>query len=266
MVELALNQVTAARLNWQATADLARRLGCSGVELRNDLGRPLFEGADPRAVREGLAERGISLYGVAEISRFNAGTAADLTAAEDLIAQAAAAGARGVALIPAVGSEVAADATCEALKRLAEPLAATGLLGFVEPIGFPASSLRRKEDALDAIAACGNPERFALIHDTFHHHLAGENAVFAGETAIIHISGVPAPVDRDRVGDSARGLVDAGDGLGTVAQVRALMDAGFEGPVSVELFDPAIQHLTDYDAVLAPMLQFFRDQIDRAPV
>ena len=48
--KLALNHVTAPNLGWRELLDLAKRIGCSGVELRNDLDRPLFDGDDPEVV------------------------------------------------------------------------------------------------------------------------------------------------------------------------------------------------------------------------
>ena len=46
-VDFALNQKTASRLGFAAFLDLAADLGCVGVEPRNDLGRPLFDGIAP---------------------------------------------------------------------------------------------------------------------------------------------------------------------------------------------------------------------------
>ena len=46
-LDFALNQKTASRLNFAAFLDLAAVLGCVGVEPRNDLGRPLFDGIAP---------------------------------------------------------------------------------------------------------------------------------------------------------------------------------------------------------------------------
>ena len=48
-MDFALNQKTASRLDFAAFLDLAADLGCVGVEPRNDLGRPLFDGIAPDA-------------------------------------------------------------------------------------------------------------------------------------------------------------------------------------------------------------------------
>ena len=57
----ALNHMTAPRLSFGAFLDLAAALGCVGVEFRNDLGRPLYEGADPAAVKAAAAAKGLRI-------------------------------------------------------------------------------------------------------------------------------------------------------------------------------------------------------------
>ena len=51
-------------------------------------------------------------------------------------------------------------------------------LHLIEPLGFERSALRTKRAALDGIAACRHPGSFALLHDTFHHYLSGEQELF----------------------------------------------------------------------------------------
>ncbi len=42
MLNFALNHMTTPKLGWLAFLDLAKDLGCVGVEFRNDLQGPLF--------------------------------------------------------------------------------------------------------------------------------------------------------------------------------------------------------------------------------
>ena len=44
-----------------------------------------------------------------------------------------------------------------------------------------------------AIRAAGGEGCYRLVHDTFHHHLAGETAFFPEWTGLVHISGVTDP-------------------------------------------------------------------------
>ena len=63
-------------------------------------------------------------------------------------------------------------------------------MGLVEPLGFPESALRTKRKAVDAIDDIGAGDRFRLVHDTFHHYLAGGQEIFPERTGLVHISGV----------------------------------------------------------------------------
>src|SRR5581483_9809225 len=81
----------------------------------------------------------------------------------------------------------------QALRSLLPILQDAGILGFVEPLGFGISSLRHKGEAIAAIDDVGGGGVFRLVHDTFHHHLAGEIEMFPARTGLVHISGVIDP-------------------------------------------------------------------------
>lgn len=245
MQEFGLNHVSLPGMDWAGLVSIARELGCVGVELRNDLQGALFGGDAPEHVRSVLSEQDMRLVALAQIGRFNDLDEKGLTDAAALIDTARRAGAEGVALIPKVGDgPVPLSQTSAALERLGPILEDAGLRGFVEPVGFATSSLRRKEDTLAAIEAAGGGRVFALIHDTFHHYLAGETQYFAAETSLAHVSGVERDVSADKMADADRVLVGRADRLGTLAQVRNLARAGFAGPISIEAFSPSIQRLT----------------------
>ena len=83
--------------------------------------------------------------------------------------------------------------------------------------------------------------RFKLVHDTFHHHLAGGGPIFPEHTGIVHISGVVDPALKpEEMQDGHRILVDADDRLGNIEQIRALLDAGYDGAFSYEPFSPEV--------------------------
>jgi 2-keto-myo-inositol isomerase len=71
MTAFALNQMTVARLGYAALLDLAAGLGCVGVEVRNDLPQPLFDGIDPATAGAMARDRGLRILAVAEVKRFN---------------------------------------------------------------------------------------------------------------------------------------------------------------------------------------------------
>ena len=134
----------------------------------------------------------------------------------------------------------------EALAALAPILERHGLVGLVEALGFEECSLRSKREAAEAIAKVGAPGRFKLVHDTFHHHLAGEGDLFPELTGLVHVSGVEdraTPVSQLR--DRHRVLVGPADLLGNVAQLKALFAGGYQGPVSFEPFADSVAALPD---------------------
>ena len=266
-----LNQMTVPGLPVEAVLDLARATGCVGVELRNDLGRPLFDGQPPEAIAAQCADAGLALLAVAEVKAFNAPDRDDFDDARALAALARVSGARGVALIPQVTDAPVprADqraALRRALVALRPILEAEGVTGLIEPLGFPTSSLRYKADVAEVLAALGDPGCFALVHDTFHHHLAGETEVFAPLTGLVHISGVtdPAP-GPDQMTDAHRVLVDADDRLGNIAQLRALDAQGHDGPVSFEAFSPRVHAMPDPASALAGSMSFITSQLAGVP-
>lgn len=62
MIKRALNQKTSPHLSYEEFLDLAKALGCVGVEPRNDLGRGLFDGISAREAGAMARERGLRLF------------------------------------------------------------------------------------------------------------------------------------------------------------------------------------------------------------
>ena len=73
----------------------------------------------------------------------------------------------------------------------------------------------------------------------------------------MHISGVtdPTVAVKDML-DSHRVLVDASDRLENIAQIRALLAAGYEGPFSFEPFATEVHELPDPEAALRASIGF----------
>jgi 2-keto-myo-inositol isomerase len=255
--------MTAPALPWRALLDLAATLGCAGVEFRNDLAGPLFGGDDPAAVRAEAAARGLRVLALAEVKMFNDWSDAKAAEAEALMRTAVAAGAEAVSLIPR-NDGVATDraesrrVTTHALREVLPMLRAHGLKAMVEPLGFAVCSLRYKDvlaDCIDAVAGAGT---LFMVHDTFHHALAGFGPIYPELTGIVHVSGVTAPLYLDDMRDPHRVLVGADDVLGNVAQIRALQAAGYAGPVSFEPFAPSVHALADAAPALRASIDFIR--------
>ncbi|QYK42153.1 MAG: TIM barrel protein [Paracoccaceae bacterium] len=269
MTAFALNHMTVAPQGFAATIDLAAALGCVGVELRNDLPQPLFDGMSPATAGAMLRERRLRLLALAEVKRFNDWSADKADEALALMRTARAAGAEAVSLIPrndgqGMGNGERQAALRLALKALKPMLEDHDLIGLIEPLGFEVCALRHKSEAVDAIEALGVRGRFRLVHDTFHHTLAGDGAFFPEHTGIVHVSGVTDPaVAVGSMRDPHRVLVDAADRLGNIDQIAALQALGWTGPISFEAFSPEVHAATDPKRDLAASIQFIRDGLAR---
>ena len=111
--------------------------------------------------------------------------------------------------------------------------------------------MRTKAEAIRAIDAAGGGDVYRLVHDTFHHHLAGETEFFPERTGLVHISGVTDPaVSVADMLDAHRVLVDGGDRLENIAQIRTLQAAGYNGPYSFEPFASEVHELKNPAAAL----------------
>jgi 2-keto-myo-inositol isomerase len=132
-----------------------------------------------------------------------------------------------------------------------------GILGFVEPLGFVESALRTKRAAVDAIDDVGGADRFKLLHDTFHHYLAGEREFFPERTGLVHISGVEdADLRIEEIRDAHRVLIGPKDRLGNAAQMRELRGRGYAGPFSLEPFAKSVHELKEPARAVAESLSF----------
>ncbi|HMO08248.1 MAG TPA: TIM barrel protein [Paracoccaceae bacterium] len=269
MPDFALNHMTVARMSFARLLDTAAVLGCTGVEVRNDLPQPLFDGLDPAAAGEMAKARGLRLLTVAEVKRFNDWSADKAAEALSLMRIAQAAGAGAVSLIPrndglGLGNGERRAALRVALKSLKPMLEDHGLVGMVEPLGFPVCALRHKAEAVEVIEALGARDRFRLVHDTFHHTLAGGGDYFPDHTGIVHVSGVTdQQVTVAGMSDAHRVLVGPGDRLGTIEQLAALATLGWRGPVSFEAFAPETHASPDPARDLAESMRFIRDGLGR---
>ena len=266
-MEFALNHMACPRMGVPDVLEMAAHLGCVGVELRNDLHVPLFNGVGAQAAGDMACRNGVRLLALAEIPSFNVPTDVTTQKAEQLIGNAKACGAEAIALIPRNDSQGMGNGERQANLRLSlralKPLLEDAeIMGFIEPLGFVSSSLRSKREALDAITAVNGENCFRIIHDTFHHHLAGEADVFPDMTGIVHISGVDdARVALGDLRDAHRGLVGPQDRLGNVAQISSLLAGGYAGPFSFEPFAKHVHAMENPQDALADSMEFIRSYL-----
>lgn len=269
MLDFALNQVTMSTAPLGEFLETAAGLGCVGVELRNDLGRKVFDGMDPADAGALVRAHGLRLLGVSQVYPFNRWSDAIATEVISLIETAGAAGAETISLIPCndgTGTDPSARGAdlANALEHCLPMLERAGMLALVEPLGFERASLREKSELVAAIDKRGAGDRIKLVHDTFHHALSGGGPIFADRTGIVHISGVTdATLPVERFEDEHRVLVDGEDRLDNLGQIKALTDAGYAGVFSFECFAPEVRDLADPAAAIRRSIDFISSQLRR---
>jgi 2-keto-myo-inositol isomerase len=247
-LRFALNHMVAPRLSVDAFFSLAKGLGIGGVEIRNDLdGVPISDGTDAKTIKTAAEKHGVRIVSINALQRFNDWTAERATEAAALADYAEACGAEALVMCPVndwrfrPGEQARLDGLRRALSELQPILSARKIVGLIEPLGFAECSLRLKREAIDAIDAVGGGKTFRLVHDTFHHAIAGEEKIFADRTGLVHVSGVESEdVSFNSMRDAHRVLVGPADRLNNGAQVKALIDAGYAGDFSFEPFAESI--------------------------
>lgn len=264
----ALNHMTTPGLPLGAFFELAKSLGISSVEIRNDLsGNAIIDGTPAKDVAALAIRIGITIISINALQRFNEWNSDRQKEAGELIAYARACGAKALVLVPVNDGSGRADGERqanlrEALAALKPLLQSAGIIGLVEPLGFEICSLRSKTEAVEAIKAVGGESTFRLVHDTFHHHLAGEPATYPEMTGLVHISGVTdGRVAVSDLRDTHRVLVDQDDLLDNVGQIRRLRAEGYVGPLSFEPFAAEVHEVADPAAAIRQSVDHIQTRI-----
>ena len=263
-IPFAINRICASRMPFAAFAAMAQRLGVDTIEIRNDLAKvELRDGSAAADIGAIASAHGLTIRSINALQRFDRFDAIRFAEARALVRYAADCGAQAIVLCPTNdradprSAEQRHDDLVHALSQLQPLLSDHKLLGLVESLGFEECALRRKSAAVHAIDQIDGKMCFALVHDTFHHHLAGEDALFANLTGLVHISGVEeAALPADRMRDPHRVLVGPADRLGNVRQLHDLLAAGYSGNVSFEPFADAIITAPDIAQRLATSMAY----------
>lgn len=263
-----LNHIVAPGLPPERFFQLCRKVGVRSAEIRNDLaGNAILDGTPASTIRDLAAESAVSLLSINALQRFNDWTPEREAEAVALADYAGDVGAAALVLVPVndgSGREagVRRKNLATALRSLSAILGDRGIVGLIEPLGFESCSLRSKREAVETIEETGLQEVFRIVHDTFHHHLAGEPDLFPQMTGLVHVSGVEdRSVAIGDLRDGHRVLVSDGDILDNVGQVRALRAGGYGGPLSFEPFSPAVQRLADPAAAIERSIAYLASRV-----
>jgi 2-keto-myo-inositol isomerase len=261
-MQFAMNHIATPTKSLAEFFEMSKALGISEVEIRNDL-PDILGTMPPEDVKAQAAASGVSIATINALYPFNvwAGDLPERAVAMADYAQAC--GAKALVMCPLNdGTAVSFDNLVAALRAMKPILDARGLIGLVEPLGFPISSLRKKSTAIDAIKAAGGESTYKLMHDTFHHHLASETEFFPEWTGLVHVSGVTDPdVSLADMLDGHRVLVDANDRLENIAQIKSLLGAGYTGAFSFEPFAPEVHDLADGQAALEASIAYIKNAL-----
>jgi 2-keto-myo-inositol isomerase len=267
-ITFALNHIVSPSRDFADFARLSRDLGINSVEIRNDLqGVEIADGTPAEEVKAAAKDAGVEILSINALQRFNDWNATREEEAVALARYAAGCGAKALVLCPVNSREdrrsetQRVDDLRRSLQALRPILRDHGLTGLVEPLGFEESSLRRKRVAVDAIDAVEGADTFSLVHDTFHHYLAGESEIFPERTGLVHISGVEdRSLAHNDIRDQHRILVGEGDLLGNIAQINALRQGGYRGPFSFEPFADSVHAMTNVADALRQSIALISSQ------
>jgi 2-keto-myo-inositol isomerase len=264
-----LNRMSAPRLRFADYLALCQRLDVRVIEIRNDLdGVEINDGTPPQQIKEMTQAAAITIRSINALQRFEQFDAAREAEARQLIGYAAQCGAEALVLCPtnsrrdSRSASERHEALVAALKALKPMLADHGVLGLIEPLGFEECAVRRKSQAVLAMYDAAGEHDFRLVHDTFHHHLAGEDIFYPNLTGLIHVSGVEdGAVQVSQMRDSHRVLVGNSDRLGNIGQIKTLLARGYEGCISYEPFAEEVAASTEIEPQLRASMAFIRDGI-----
>ncbi|MEN9383720.1 MAG: hypothetical protein RL323_863 [Pseudomonadota bacterium] len=268
-LSFAINRMSVPRMPFADFAALVQRLGVNAIEIRNDLAAVEMEDGTPAETIGAMAKaHGLTIRSINALQRFEQFDATRAEEAAAMIRYAVGCGAEALVLCPTNSLRDArtpeqrhADLV-HALKSLKPMLDAAGLIGLVEPLGFEECAVRRKSQAVRAIQEIGDTTTFRLVHDTFHHHLAGEDLFFPELTGLIHISGVEdTALSPNQMRDGHRVLVGAADRLANAAQIRRLLDAGYRGYASYEPFAEEIAAANDIEQRLRDSMGYLQQAV-----
>lgn len=269
MIKFGFNHMIAPSMTPFELLDAAVEVGAVAIELRNDVGEnSIKDVVTAQAVGAKAKQLGIEIRSINALYPFNIWNDERAAQATHLAQLAQACGATGLVMCPlndGTHLETSAEKSAglrHALSEMKVILNKFGLKGFVEPLGFPISSLRNKREAIEAIDAIDGADVFSLVHDTFHHRGAGEADLFAQRTGLVHISGLEDPViSFDDMLDGHRVLVGAKDRLGNVEQLKQLFAQGYDGIVSFEPFSEQVWKLADPVAAVRESMDYIRNAL-----
>jgi 2-keto-myo-inositol isomerase len=248
-ITFAMNRTCAPQLGLPEFIKLAVGAGVEAVEIRNDIpGREFHDGTEPQAIVDRLQAANLRVAAVNALQRFNEWNAERETEAKALMGCAAKLGAPGVVLCPVHNPEhgwTSAEAEKNlrtGLKHLRPILQDLGIKGYVEPLGMMGSTMKKQSMAVAAIADIDGWDVYELCYDTFQFFRCGDDGLFPERIGLAHMSGITrGDLEPAELTEPDRVLVEDVDRVENLRRLRSLMEAGYQGFVSMEPFNPGVQ-------------------------
>jgi 2-keto-myo-inositol isomerase len=249
---LCLNRVVKPQIPLEEFLQFTADLGIKYVEVRNDFtDKGVLDGLSDAALQMSFKKTGIKALTINALYPFEdlKVLPENIEKLKNLITEAKRINCPQIVLCPLNDANdqrspaQRAEELVTALTAYGPLFAEAKMIGLVEPLGFAICSLRTKQGALEGIARCSYPESYQLLHDTFHHYLSGETEFFPKQTAIVHVSGVPAGKSKAAITDEDRILVTKDDIMDNRGQVAALLEGACSAPISYEPFSSQVRDL-----------------------
>jgi 2-keto-myo-inositol isomerase len=253
--KISLNRILFPAGSLETFFKLSSDMGLSKIELRNDLeGIGIIDPYSPQQVKRFSEKYGIKILTINALQKFNLGAILPkaLEQLKELIRLSVAIDCAAIVLVPNNDLndkrrlEAIMKETVAALKVFGPLFEDSGILGYIEPLGFEECSLRSKVTALQAIQESGC-RNYKIVHDTFHHHLGPDtddtlkNNYDISYTGLVHVSGVESKIPPNKYKDDHRILITDRDRLKNREQIELLTKLGYNGDISFEPFAREIQ-------------------------
>ena len=255
----AVNRITCPSLSLEDFFRfVTQELGLTKVEIRNDLpGVGVTDRMTPAEAAEAARRHGIRILSINGMQKFNLKALQDakLEELEKTLDVAAALHCTALVMCPNNDTADHRDArsrveeTVSALAAFGPIFMRRGVQGWVEPLGFPESSLSSIVVAGEAVkrSAFGC---YRVVYDTFHHYLGPDterdvDSEFASRVAgLIHVSGVESDTPKNALKDGHRVLVSGSDRMKSREQIARMVSLGYRGDISFEPFSADVQQMS----------------------
>ncbi len=253
--KISLNRIVFPDRSLKEFFKFSSGVGLNKVELRNDLpGIGIIDAYTPKNVTELSEQFNIKILAINALQKFNLGAVLSdaLEELSELIGLSISINCEAIVLVPnndvndKRGADTIFKETVTALKTFGPLFEDSGILGYVEPLGFGECSLRSKVTAIRAIQESGYAN-YKIVYDTFHHHLGPdtadtfENGDDISYIGVVHVSGLESDIPPHEYKDSHRILVTAKDRLNNLEQLEQLQKLGYDGDISFEPFAKELQ-------------------------